>query len=167
MDIFESIGAKLNQVGSDASNKLKTMKSVSELNSTNAKLKNSVSELLLKLGMEYYKAHRNDDEAEFAEIIRNITEINQQYTDNCAEIQRLKSITVCSACGTEIAQGYSFCPKCGTRLETEAEIGPESCSPNTAAPAEAARPAVRHCPRCGAEMRSNAKFCSKCGYNLG
>ncbi|MDD7524000.1 MAG: zinc ribbon domain-containing protein [Clostridiales bacterium] len=167
MDIFENIGAELNQDESVHQRKLKTMQLVSELNDRNSKLKRGVSELLLKLGMEYYKAYYNDEAAEFAEIITNITEFNRQYTDNCAEIQRLKSISVCSACGAEIAQGYSFCPKCGTRLETEAENGTESCLQNTAVAADSVRTAVQHCPRCGAEMRQNAKFCSKCGYNIG
>lgn len=167
MDIFENIGAKLNQVGSDASKKLKTMQSVSELNSKNAKLKNSVSDLLSKLGMEYYKTHRDDAEAEFAGIIANINELNQQYISNCAEIQRLKAIAVCNACGAEIPRGYSFCPKCGTRLETEAEDNVDSCFQNSAIPTDEIRNAGQRCPRCGGNIRPGAKFCSKCGYNAG
>ena len=63
MDIFENIGAELNQDESVHQRKLKTMQLVSELNDRNSKLKRGVSELLLKLGMEYYKAYYNDEAA--------------------------------------------------------------------------------------------------------
>lgn len=166
MDIFENLGSKLNQVGNDASKKLKTMQTVSELNNRNSKLKNSISELFSRLGMEYYNAYCDDATAQFADIIANITVLNRQYAENSAQIQRLKAIVVCNACGAEVPKGYLFCPKCGTRIEVRAAAGTAGFSPSGAAHFDEARTAVQLCPKCGNDMRPGAKFCTQCGFSI-
>ena len=51
----------------------------------------------------------------------------------------------CGNCHTELADGVTFCNKCGTKVKVS-----ESCK----------------CPACGADYAHDAKFCGKCGHGL-
>ena len=55
----------------------------------------------------------------------------------------------CVICGTEIAEGSSFCSHCGTRI-TSPDI-PELIS------------SFDYCPECGERVDGNTQFCPKCG----
>ena len=50
----------------------------------------------------------------------------------------------CSKCGTENADGYKFCVKCGNKLEEE-------------------QPRKIFCTKCGTQLKEGMKFCTKCG----
>ncbi len=54
---------------------------------------------------------------------------------------------VCANCGAELAEGQSFCPRCGTGV-----------TPNV--------PAPRICTACGAELQDGSDFCAKCGKRV-
>ncbi|MCC8181624.1 MAG: zinc-ribbon domain-containing protein [Clostridiales bacterium] len=58
----------------------------------------------------------------------------------------------CGNCGLTVAEGGTFCPRCGAPL------------PQPAAPEQ---PTERFCPRCGRKLEPGARFCAYCGPEAG
>lgn len=62
----------------------------------------------------------------------------------------------CPACGNVIAEGQSFCTKCGKKLEIAQQMEEK-----------VEKPEERICPRCGSVLREGAVFCDNCGTRIG
>lgn len=62
------------------------------------------------------------------------------------EKTRTAEVEKCVKCGADLAEGYEFCPKCGT---------PKS------------KMKKRICGKCGAELAEGQDFCPKCGQKAG
>lgn len=70
-------------------------------------------------------------------------------TFGCAQqgiVEKAKPMQKCSKCGTELAEGQDFCPKCGT-------------------PKGGVKKNV--CGKCGNELAEGQDFCPKCGQRAG
>lgn len=172
MDLFESIGAKLNQVGSNTSQKLKNFSSVSSLSIQNSKLEKVVTELYARLGILYYEKYASVNQADFNDVILEITEYKKQIELNTLEMQRLKAVPVCNSCGTALSENTVFCPNCGTKAKVfricpkcNVAVDGDFCSKcGTKVVLESeVPPSIKVCPSCGTESATGSAFCSKCG----
>ncbi len=88
------------------------------------------------------------EEAENAKVEEEFEE--KEFKEEAGEEVREK---LCPACGTEIPEGYVFCPECGTKIEKDEE------------PIEEAKENI--CPECGTEIPEGYVFCPECGTKVG
>ena len=147
MDFFENLGSKLNKVGSDASQKVKSLSAITNLKLENSKLEKSLDDMLLNLGQRYFNKFSVAPDAEFADIIENIKSCKAQIDGNLAEIRRLNGNVICPACGAEVSSSSQFCPGCGEKMPAP-EVSELTC------------------PACGAAVSEDASFCTKCGASI-
>ena len=147
MDFFENLGSKLNKVGSDASQKVKSLSAITNLKLENSKLEKSLDDMLLNLGQRYFNKFSEAPDAEFADIIGNIKSCKARIDGNLAEIRRLNGNVICPACGAEVSSSSQFCPGCGEKMPAP-EVSELTC------------------PACGAAVSEDASFCTKCGASI-
>lgn len=147
MDFFENLGSKINKVGSDASQKVKSLSAITNLKMENSKLEKSMDEMLINLGQQYFNKFSDDPSAEFADIMETVKSCKAKIDANLAEIIRLNGNVICPVCSAEVSSSSQFCPNCGGKIPASEASG-------------------RTCPACGAAVNEGAAFCTKCGASI-
>lgn len=153
MALFEQIGKRLTDAGSNVAQQTKDLAEVTKLNTAIAEREKKISQLLLQLGQSYYKKHRNDDTAnEFGEIAK----INALYVEilACKErIKEIKGVTKCENCGADVPLNSAFCNACGAKVNridnTQSRLR-EVCV----------------CRNCQAVVEKGNLFCAQCGTKI-
>lgn len=146
------MGAKLTKTGQMAAQKTNDLAETARLNMRTGDLNKVIQEQYAKLGEQYYALHGSAPEEALAEICAAITKANEEIESIRVELQRIKQVKVCPACGAENPSDASFCTKCAAQLP---ELPPK--------PAE---PGVRFCVNCGGKVPETAQFCTKCGTKM-
>lgn len=84
-----------------------------------AEIRSDIKEKYATMGRLCYDEILNSvsHSTELNAIAEDITQLNQKLAAVNEEIRNAKNIAVCPACGTEVAQGASFCPNCGQRFD--------------------------------------------------
>ena len=59
MAFFENIGKKISNAGQGAAQQAKNLTDTTRLNARISELKKKISQLMLEMGNDYYKKHRN------------------------------------------------------------------------------------------------------------
>ena len=127
-------------------NKTKDLTGITKLSAKVSDLQKKNDQIYKTIGKIYMENYGNDPGEPFKGAVASIKENLAQIEACQKEIKDLKGITVCSCCGADIASGTQFCPKCGTKVETdeivaEAEII-EDVSEETAEEETAEEPAA-------------------------
>ena len=143
MAFFDELGAKLTKTGQMAAQKTNDLAETAKLNMRTGELNKVIQEQYARLGAP---------EEELAEICAAITKANEELESIRLDLQRIRQLKVCPACGAENPSDASFCSKCSAQLP---ELPPK--------PAE---PGARFCFNCGGKVAVTAQFCTKCGTKL-
>ena len=154
MAFFERFGKKVSKTGQGALKKTKSMAEKAKINAQIASENKAIRDNYSMLGRRYYELFGgapDDDLAEFVAAIRDAMMNIDRYR---AQIQKIKGVERCPACGADLSDGAVFCTACGTKL-----IEPP--------PAEAAERDRKSCPNCGSEIADNASYCGSCGAKAG
>ena len=151
MPIFNEIGKKISKISQDAVKGTKDFADITTLNNKIAEEQKLLNSFYMQIGKKYYELYSDSAEADnnFYPICVSITECMTKITDFRAEIQEIKGIKKCLACGAEVASSTTFCGICGK--DTREMPGS----------AEQFR-----CPSCGKELMSDAAFCTDCGQKI-
>ena len=121
-----------------------------------------ISEAFQSLGEAYYEKNKGTDSTEFAEELKNITELQskahllRQYRLN------LEGKVRCENCNAIVTSESLFCNMCGKEI---IKYDFSSLGVNAVASAQKGNE-IAHCPNCGEEVIPGAKFCEKCGYRI-
>jgi len=128
----------------------KAMTEISNLNSAIAHEEHMIADTFRQLGVEYFNKNKDNSDAPFYGLIAAILSARQRMDEYRDQIEQVKAIVKCEACGTDIPTGfgYTICTNCGTPLKT-AETAPE----------------VNYirCFSCGRPLSQDTKFCTGCG----
>ena len=153
MAFFDNLGAKLTQTGQKTMRKANDLADITRLNLRASELNRGIQELYTQLGGQYYALHGGAPEEALSELCQKIDGINRELERIRAEINAIKQVKVCPACGGENPIDARFCCKCSAALP-EPEPGPEP------------QPEGRCCPQCGAPAPEDTQFCTNCGMRL-
>ena len=137
------------QKGKDVANVAKYSRMISDE-------EKSMTRVFEQIGKEYFAAHSEDFEEEFAELIGSIKEAQARIEEYKEAIKELQGITKCEQCGADVPSGSAFCPECGARVRVEKE--PEDISEEA--------PRRLFCMECGAMIIPGSKFCTTCGHKV-
>lgn len=75
------------------------------------------------IGKMIYERYKKGEvvEDEFIELCESISEREDSIRKSKEEIAGLKGLEVCQKCDAHLEAGANFCPKCGTKLDEEAQ----------------------------------------------
>ncbi len=155
MSWFDQLSGAVTKATRDLSGKAQELADTAKLNSKISDAKSLMKRVYAQIGEEYYKAHKDDADNEFAEKFRMISEAEESIAAYRSELDRMKGTVRCTSCGASVSKDALFCPKCGAKVEKPA--APEETNE------ENAEEPVRFCSICGEKLAADAQFCVNCG----
>ena len=155
MSWFDQLSGAVTKATRDLSGKAQELADTAKLNSKISDAKSLMKRVYAQIGEEYYKAHKDDADNEFAEKFRMISEAEGSIAAYRSELDRMKGTVRCTSCGASVSKDALFCPKCGAKVEKPA--APEETNE------ENAEEPVRFCSICGEKLAADAQFCVNCG----
>ena len=151
MALFQNIVKSVTDASQTALQKTRNAADSARYASLISDEKLSMNDVLLQIGKQYYDLHKDAPEAEYEELFQKIAASQKKIQEYQQNLQALKNLTTCPACGQQVSKDSAFCPSCGTKMPTGSS---EAVSP------------VPTCPHCGAHIAENSKFCTSCGKNI-
>jgi hypothetical protein len=123
MPVFNDIGKKLSQTGQDAVKRTKDMFEAGKLNSQVNAEKRRIAGLYQQIGKVYFERFSENPDERAAGMCAEIKESRRKIAEWQAEINVLKGIAECPACGFENAINANFCSSCGAPMAKKDESG--------------------------------------------
>ena len=155
--MFGNIKQKVGQTGRDAIQKTKNLVDENRINSLISEKESAEAILLRELGGAYYDKYSSSPseitEPEFAKLMQDIAAVREAIQSYKAQINKIRNIVTCDACGIELPYDSLFCRKCGQKI-----VKPEI--------AEETTEKAKFCLNCGAALLDDALFCLKCGKEV-
>ena len=105
MAFFGELGAKLTKTGQMTVQKANDLAEVTRLNMRTGELNKAIQEHYTKLGERYYALHAAGPEEDLAAICGLIDKANEELESIRLELQRIRQLKVCPACGAENNDG--------------------------------------------------------------
>lgn len=93
-------------------------KSVAEIGNLKNKIlyeEERIVEIFADIGKKYYK-NPNEDPANLKVLCDDIDQRRRRIKKMKFELNSLKGRRVCPKCNAEVAEGFQFCGRCGTRV---------------------------------------------------
>lgn len=86
------------------------------------------------IGQRYAAAHKDDEQAEFADLLQEIKASEKKMADHRAEVLKANGLMLCPNCGEQIMDRSVFCNFCGTKVvQPEPEPAEEPAAEEPAA----------------------------------
>ena len=124
---------------------------------------NAVKMAIFELGQKYYDANKENAEAEFCDLVKNVNECKEKEKLWEQYKLGLEGKMRCEACGAIITSDSLFCNKCGVSIKpidfSSIISQPQPQQIETA-------PLEKVCPSCGSPLAEGDIFCEKCGCKL-
>ena len=163
MGFLEDLGKKVADAGQKTVQKTKDMSDVARLDLLAKKEENKLNQVYGRIGKLYADMHGDDFEEEFAGMINEVKEAEQNIRNYRQQIEEVKNGRndeesgdvdgrKCPNCGAHVCEGSCFCTSCGQPIPQ-----PEEAS---GAEEEA------YCSNCGAKLAADAVFCEECGTKV-
>lgn len=119
MGFFNDIGKKTTEATSKITKETKLKLKMNEN-------KGKISDLYEEIGKKVYEKHVREEninvKEELQEECKKIDVLSKEIEEARKEILKLNKKRQCPNCYTEIEKDAMFCPKCGAKQETEAEV---------------------------------------------
>lgn len=132
MAFWENLGETISAKGKEVADKAKNITDIAGLKGQIATCENTIKKNYKDIGEAYYKAHKEDEQPEFAEQIEAIKMAETAIEELKQKISHLKGTKTCAKCGAEVPYDASFCPKCGEKMEEDFYDEDDSASELTA-----------------------------------
>lgn len=141
MAILNEFSEKLSQVGQTVTQKTKQFAETAKLSSKVSEEEKKLKECYVKIGQLYVSKFGTDPDADFAELVTELHECEDNVKKYKDQLKELKGYTVCAKCGADVVAGSAFCNTCGAPMpvlkpvsaeEGESEENGEETSEDTA-----------------------------------
>lgn len=86
-----------------------------------------------------------------AGLLKAVEDNKEELAKLKQNLQDVRNVNICAACGAEVSRDSKFCGKCG------APVDRSILDPTVE---------VRTCPDCGAPLEEDSVFCANCGKKL-
>jgi rubrerythrin len=151
---FGGIGKKITDTAKGAGQKMKDTTEILKLEGSVKEETARIDQITFDLGKKYVESFADKYDPLFEQHFTAIKESRAKIDALKQQLIKLRGITTCKNCGTEIPAESAFCPSCGAKNE------------QPVAAVEAA-PAGNRCVKCGAALPDGAVFCTECGQRVG
>ncbi len=127
--MFGNIKQKVGQTGRDALQKTKNLVEENRINGLISEKESAEAILLRELGGAYYDKYSSSPseimEPEFAKLVQEISTVKAEIQIHKGQINKIRNIVICDACGIELPYDSLFCRKCGQKI-VKSEIADEA-----------------------------------------
>ena len=148
MAFFDNLSKKVSEAGQKTIQKTKELADTSRLNMMIADEEKSITNTYYQIGKLYTSIHKEDCEEDFAGMIAMVAESEAKIREYKKQIQDIKGVQRCEACGAEVPNGAAFCSSCGASMPKVQVSIPDD---------------VIKCESCGADVKKGMRFCTACG----
>ena len=122
MAFFDDLKNKARQTAQAAAEKTRIMVEVSKINGLIDTEKKQVNSNLLQIGEICCENYPEITASAIADLVEQIKTSKIKIVDYTKQINKLKGVSKCEQCGTEVVQyGKAFCSNCGAAMKVEAE----------------------------------------------
>lgn len=111
----ETITAKSKEVA----DKAKTFTDIASLKGQIVSYENTILRKYKEIGHDYYAAHKDDADPEFAEHFNTIKKAERTIEELKKRISELSGTKHCGSCNSDVPNDSVFCPKCGSKMEDD------------------------------------------------
>ena len=124
MTVWENIFEKAKEVTSNASKKTGEFYELSKLKWQAIQINNEVKAIYEKLGNSVYTMVKEDceDPGVVVSIVEEIDNLLEKLDSLNEKIAQLQKVNICTKCGSKNPIEYSYCYKCGNKLEEDIEF---------------------------------------------
>lgn len=131
-NFFENFKRNASDAADKAVKKTNELTTIAKLNVNVKTAESKLSAVYEEIGRMFYNAERTglDCTGDIADRIMQADKLKADIASYKNEIAKLRKVVVCEGCGEEIADEYTFCPKCGMKQikpEPEIEVEYECC----------------------------------------
>lgn len=121
MAFWENLGGTITAKSKEMADKAKNFTDIASLKGQIVAQENVILRQYKEIGREYYAAHKDDAEPEFAEAMEAVKKAEDIIEELKKKIADLSGTKHCEACGSEVPDDSAFCPKCGAKMEVKTE----------------------------------------------
>lgn len=124
MGFFEDLGNKVSRAGDKIADTARSTNQISQLEASIRSYRYQIDDLFRRLGFVLYTKMKNPDseEPDYQKLVDSIDQTNDAMNAAKEEYDRIRGITHCDHCGTQIPIGTKFCPNCGQPVEENARF---------------------------------------------
>ncbi len=113
MDIFDKISDTAIAIGKEVSDRAKDVGGYAKLQYEIRTREGYLNELYQEIGKKYYEEHKDDEDADFAEVDGLLAELKEMRE----ELMERKGAEKCPKCGNYVPKDADYCSKCGEQLK--------------------------------------------------
>ena len=148
MAFFDKLSKTVTEASQKTIAKTKELADTTRLNSMISDQEKVITNQYLQIGKLYVSIHKDNFEEDFSEMISAIADAEAKICDYKKQIQDIKGVQRCEACGAEVPNGSAFCSACGAAM-----------------PKVQVSESVEYvkCEKCGADVKKGMRFCTCCG----
>ncbi len=117
MDIFNKIGETITSTGKDIAKKAKDIVDVNTVKANISEQKKMIRKSYERIGEAYYKEHVDMGEHAYEIEFEIIGEASAKLKELYEQLNTLRKVCVCPACGATLPDDSEFCNKCGIKLQ--------------------------------------------------
>lgn len=156
MGFLDGLDQTITGWGQNALKKTRDMTDTVKIQSTISNLENRKKDAFTELGKMFYETFKtyggnpSEDELHMIEVIDQIEQQIDQYSK---QLQRVKGVSICPNCHSEIPANSMFCSSCGFKIPVRTENY------------QGARKSL-FCQNCGAALGQGQMFCTNCGTRV-
>lgn len=154
MAFFDNLGKKVGEAAQSAAKKSNEFIEINKLNSSINAEEDTIKKLFIQIGHNAYDNYcsNTEDPSNNISLFEEIRAHEQTIKTLRMKIVDIKKVKICDACGHEMDNATTFCPKCGAKQESVQPIEPEV--------------KTVFCPSCGTQIQEGVAFCGSCGQKV-
>ena len=117
MAFFEKLSETVTNTGVAVGGKAKELTEIAKIKNAIATEERKIKEQYEEIGKLYVEKYAENEDALFQENIKKIKESKRKIEEKNLELNKVKQVKVCPACGAKVSEESAFCSNCGTKVE--------------------------------------------------
>ena len=120
MTFLDNLSEIISEKGKEAAGAAKRIAEIANLKGQISGMETEIKKNYRKIGEAYYEAYKEAEvTCEFEEYVQAIRDTRKAIDELKRKVNELKGDRECKGCGSLIKSDSMFCPKCGTKVETD------------------------------------------------
>lgn len=116
MEFFDKLSETITTKSKDIAKKAKDIKDINVLKSSISEQKKVIKNAYESIGEQYYLDHMNMRQHAYEMEFETIGEANAKLRELYEQLNALRHLSVCPACGASVTSDSNYCNQCGVKL---------------------------------------------------
>lgn len=119
MAFFDKMSETLTTKGKDVAKKAKELAEITGLNSQISIQQEIMNKAYISIGKAYYEQVKDNPDELYVSDFEKVTKASEKIQELKRQVNDIKGIKPCSACGSSVPSDASFCPSCGNPVSVK------------------------------------------------